>query len=125
MINYAFQHARIQRGGGVWKNHKNIGFLSNTGPEKSQSYQQSQHSSVGHHRPASEMPKWPSSFWYLDPISPHKTRYKNTTKRNVIRVGLAKLSGSVHDKYDCKQNKSASPLPLLDQYSIVTISTFR
>ena len=34
-----------------WKNHKNIGFLSNTGPEPLLM--------LGHHRPASETPlKW-------------------------------------------------------------------
>ena len=43
-----YVHGRIQRGEqGVWmENHKNIGFISNTGPgplKKSQNYQASQH----------------------------------------------------------------------------------
>ena len=37
------------------KNHKNIGFLSNTGPDPVKiSRLLSQHSMFGHHRPASE-----------------------------------------------------------------------
>ena len=45
------------------KNHKNIGFLSNTGPDPLKNHKAtkppSQHSMLGPHRPASEMPfKW-------------------------------------------------------------------
>ena len=42
------------------KNHKNIGFLSNTGPDPLKITKLlSQHSMLGHHRPASETPfKW-------------------------------------------------------------------
>ena len=52
---------RIQRGQGVWtplKNHKNIGFLCNIGPDprKKITKLQSQHSMLGHHLPASETP---------------------------------------------------------------------
>ena len=58
-------NARIQRGGGgqevrtpppppALKNHKNIGFLSNTGPEPLDI--PSQHSMLGHHRHVSETP---------------------------------------------------------------------
>ena len=60
-------HARIQRRGqGVrtpppppppLKNHKNIEFLSNTGPDPQEfSKLPSQHSTLGHHRHASETP---------------------------------------------------------------------
>ena len=55
-------HARIQRGedrgsGRPLKNHKNIEFLSNTGPDPQEfSKLPSQHSTLGHHRNASETP---------------------------------------------------------------------
>ena len=51
-------HARIQRGGGaITKNHKNIEFLSNTGPDPQEfSKLPSQHSTLGNHRHASETP---------------------------------------------------------------------
>ena len=49
-------NARIQRGGGL-KNHKNIEFLSNTEPDPLKfSKLPSQHSTLGHHRHASETP---------------------------------------------------------------------
>ena len=57
-------------GQGVWiplKNHKNIGFPSNTGPDplKLQSYQAS-HSMMGHHRHARETPfKWCIVKWHF------------------------------------------------------------
>ena len=57
-------HVRIQRGGqGVrtpLENYKNIGFLSNTGPDPLKITKlPKQHSMLGHHRPASETPfKW-------------------------------------------------------------------
>ena len=57
-------HVRIQRGGqGVWtplKNHKDIGFLSNTGQDPLKITKlPSQHSMLGHHRHTSEPPfKW-------------------------------------------------------------------
>ena len=52
--------------GGDWgsgpplKNHKNIGFLGNTGPDPMKITKlQSQHSMLGNHRPDNEMPfKW-------------------------------------------------------------------
>ena len=56
--NYMKQHWRIQSGGGgdrgsgpPLKNHKNIGFLSNAGPDPLKS---SQHLILCTHRPASE-----------------------------------------------------------------------
>ena len=41
-----------RRSGPPLKNHKNIGFLSNTGPDPLKKLQ-SQHSMLGNHRPAS------------------------------------------------------------------------
>ena len=39
MVRFARAHARIQMGGGgSLKNHKNIGFLTNTGPDPLKSY---------------------------------------------------------------------------------------
>ena len=53
-INHVKQHVRIQRGQGFLtpplRNHKNIEFLVNTGPEKNTKLP-SQHSMLGHHRP--------------------------------------------------------------------------
>ena len=60
-------HGRIQRGAGgldppplPLKNHKNIGLLSNTGPDPLKITKlPSQHSLLGHNRHAREMPfKW-------------------------------------------------------------------
>ena len=77
------------------KNHKNIGFSSNTGPDplKNRSYQASiqcwaiigtpakRHSGIAY-----------SGTWILPPLI-------NTKKNNVVKVGppLTKLSGSAHD----------------------------
>ena len=60
------KHVRIQRGGGQGvrtpplKNHKNIGFLSNNGPDPCKATTlPCQNLMFGHHRPASETPfKW-------------------------------------------------------------------
>ena len=70
------------------KNHKNIGFLGNTGTEPwTITKLQGQHSMSGHYRPASETPfKWRSAGgpmmtrlkWYLNASSPHK--------KNIVRV---------------------------------------
>ena len=83
--NYSLIHVRIQRlGQGVrthLKNRKNIGFLSNTGPDPLQITKlPSQHSMLGHHRPAIETP-FKRRFaggplmtrLYLDPSSHHQT----------------------------------------------------
>ena len=73
-------HVLIQK-----KKHKNIGFLSNTGPDplkmtKSLIIIISQHSLLGNHRQASETPfNWrfigvpimARLFWYLDPPPPN------------------------------------------------------
>ena len=84
-------HARIQMGAGErgpdlppLKNHKNIGFLSNTGPDPLKITKlQSQFSTLGHHRHASKTPfKWrfaggmmiASLKWYVDPSSPHQLK---------------------------------------------------
>ena len=61
---WGFYHVRIQRGGTGGldppKNHKNIGFLSNTGPDPLKITKlPSQHSMLGHHQHASETSlKW-------------------------------------------------------------------
>ena len=99
---------RGNRGSGpLLKSHKNIGFLSNTGPDHEKITKlPSQHSMLGHHRHASETPfKWRfaggpmmvRSQWYLDPPSAHQLRTK--PKKNVNWTGppLTKLSGSAHD----------------------------
>ena len=91
------------RGSGTpLKNHRNIGFLCNTGlyPLKITKLP-SQNSMVAHHRHASETPlKWRFAGGpmmaqlkrYLDPLSP------NQLKKNVIKFGppLTKLSGFAH-----------------------------
>ena len=59
-------HVRIQRGGGgrgsgpPMVNYKNVGFLSNTGPDPLKITKlPNQYSMLGHHRPASETPfRW-------------------------------------------------------------------
>ena len=60
------------------KNHKAIGFLSNTGPDPLKNHKATKpNSMLGHHRPASETPfKWRFTGalmmvhfkWYLDPL---------------------------------------------------------
>ena len=67
-------HARIQRGDRGpdppphLKNHKNIEFLSNTGPDPLKfSKLPSQHSTLGRHRHASETPRHSKAFrWRAD-----------------------------------------------------------
>ena len=83
---------------------KNIGFLSNTGPDPLRITKLPiQHLMVGHHRPVSETPlKWRLAGgplmarlkWYLDPSSPHQTK-KNT---KIVKIGplLTKLPRSAH-----------------------------
>ena len=82
------------------KNRKNMRILSNTGPDPLKiAMLPSQHSSLGHHRPASETPEWRFAGGpmmahlerYFDPFSPHQL--KN------VKFGppLTKLSGSAHD----------------------------
>ena len=85
------------------ENHKNVGFLGNTGPDpiKSQNYQASQHSMLGQHWHA----KWRFSGrpiiarlkWYLDPSSPYHLKKKLNSK---VGPPLAKLSGSPHAKVE-------------------------
>ena len=86
------------------KNHKNIGFLNNTGPDPLKITKlPSQHSMLGHHRHASETPfKWrfcwriqdgPLTVVFGFSISPHQLKNENK-KTNVV-----KLSGSAHEKY--------------------------
>ena len=66
------------------KNHKYIGFPSITGPSPLKNQRlPSQHSMLGHHRYASEVPFklrfaggpiMARLWWYLDPLSPHQLK---------------------------------------------------
>ena len=61
------------------KNHKHIGFLSNTGLDP---LKITKHSMFEHQRHASETPfKW----WYLDPSSPHQNKTKIKIKKNLSK----------------------------------------
>ena len=84
-------HVRIQReigGPDPLKNHKFIGFPSNTGQDPLKITKlPSQHSMVGHYWPASETPfqlrllasrKIARFWWSLEPCSPKKTYYSWT-----------------------------------------------
>ena len=100
-------HVGIQRGGGTGgpdppplKNHKNIGFL---GPWKITKLP-SQHSMLGHHRPASETPMafhWRADDGLLLVLfgSSFPSSKKQQQKRRIWWTPLAKLSGSVHVFY--------------------------
>ena len=96
-----FQNARITEGGqGVrtpLKNHNNIEFLSNTGPDPLKfSKLPSQHSTLGHHRHASETPfkgvslagRWPafSDIWILSTLK----KKKKKTLSDQIRMEFRK-----------------------------------
>ena len=88
------------------KNHKAIGFLSNTGPDPMKNHKATKPNSIlGHLRPTREMPftwHFPGGpmmarfEWYLDPLSSHQL--KKQQQKN-FRAGppLTKLSGSAHD----------------------------
>ena len=92
------------RGSGLpLENYKNIGFLSNIGPDPLKITKLPiQHSMLGHHRPASETPfKWRfaggpfkcpanSGIWILPPLIKKKKTY--------VKVGpsLTNFSGSPH-----------------------------
>ena len=78
--------------GTLLENNKNIGFLSNTGPDPLKITKLPiQHSMLGHHRPASETPfKWRfageplmARYWYLDPFSLIKLK-KNEKKMSKL-----------------------------------------
>ena len=103
-------HVQIQRGTGApQKNHKNIGFLSNTGLDPLKITKlPNQHSMLGHHRHASETSiKWRFAGgsmmarlkWYLDPPSPHQLKKQQQKKeKNPSKLDhpLTKLCGSAH-----------------------------
>ena len=88
------------------ENHKNIEYLSNTGPDPLKfSKLPSQHSTLGHHRHPSETPfKWRFAggpmmarfcdIWILSPLKKRKRKKRCQS----CRVGspLTKLSGSAH-----------------------------
>ena len=72
------------------ENYKNIGFLSNIGPDPLKITKLPiQHSMLGHHRPARDTP-----FKCVNSGISHQT------KKKVVKVGptLTKLSGSAYDK---------------------------
>ena len=87
MEMFLAHHTWIQRGdrgsGSPMKNHKNIGFLSNIGPDPLKIRKlPSQHSMSGHYQSSSEMPfKWHFAggpmmvrkYWHLDPPFPQKS----------------------------------------------------
>ena len=92
-VDIVRSHARILRGGGqrvrtpaTPENHKNIEFLSKTGPDPLKfSKLPSQHSTLGHHRPASKTPfkgvslvgrLWPAfcDIWILSPLKKKKKK---------------------------------------------------
>ena len=81
------------------ENYKNKGLLYWSGPLKITKLP-IQHSMLGHHRPASELPfksiTANSGIWILPPL----IKLKKKTKKNVVKVGLplTKLSGSAHEK---------------------------
>ena len=126
-------HVRIQRGktGGLdppppLKNHKNIGVISNTGPENHKATKPEYNVVLDHYRHASETPfKWCFTggslkarlYRHLDPTS-LIYKNKNTHKKNAIKLGppLTKLSGSTHvdlRKHNfvvCSQSYQHTPL---------------
>ena len=67
------------------ENHKVIGFPSNTGPDPHEKIEKlpSQHSMLGHHRPASETPasETPDYSVFVSSLSPHQLI------KNAVRVG--------------------------------------
>ena len=94
-------HARIQRWGirTPLKNHKNIGFLSNVGPDPLKITKlPGQHSMLGHHQHASKTFPWRADDGPLIVVVFGSFLIPSSTKKNVVRVGppLGKPSGSAH-----------------------------
>ena len=87
--------SREGTGGPSLKNHKNIGFLSNCGPDPLNITKlPRQHSMLGHHQHASETPfkwrfaGWPTMThlkWYLGSSSPHQLKRKPMSKLDPLR----------------------------------------
>ena len=78
------------RGSGSLKNHKNIGYLSNSLDPLKITKLPSQHSMLGHHQHTSETPfKFAGGsmmarlWWYLDPPSSHQLKKEKKRKNNV------------------------------------------
>ena len=103
-------HGRIQRGGGYrgcgppLKNHKYIGFLSNTGPNLLKNHKATKPEfNIGQSSARQTPFKWRFAGgpmmahlkWYLAPISPHQS----TIKKIVIKFGPppTKLAGFADD----------------------------
>ena len=98
-------HARIKRGTGVpdplpLKNHKNIGFQSNTGPDPLKITKlPSQHSILGLHRPVpvSETPfKWRFAGGPMMPMPALSAILIVSPLIKKKHCHMAKLSGSAH-----------------------------
>ena len=104
-------HIGGSRGGGggqrvrtPLKNHKTIGFSSNTGTDPLKNHKVIKPAlNVGHHWYDSETPfKWRFAggsmlarlWWYLDRLSLHQLRKNEQKKGCQSRTPLAKLSGS-------------------------------
>ena len=87
------------------KNHKNIGFLCNTGADPLKNHKATKPAfnvgpSSARQRNAISMAfcRWPMMAqlkWYLDPLSPHQL--KKTQKNVKFGPPLTKLSGSGHE----------------------------
>ena len=98
------------------KNHKNKGFLSNTGPDSLKTTKlPSQHSMLGHYRPTSEKPfKWRfaggpmmaaySGIWIFPPLINQKKTKKNVkvgpplTKFLDPRMAVACITNNIDSK---------------------------
>ena len=84
------------------KNHKNIGFSSNTGPDPLKNRKATKSAfNAGppstHQRNAIKWTAY-SGTWSLELPSPHQLKKKKKKKKNVVKIGppLTKLSGSGH-----------------------------
>ena len=103
MLNFLFAHVRIQRGDrgsgpSPLKNHKNIGFSSNTGPDPS--YQASIQCWAITGMPVKR--HLMAFYWRADDgplqVELGSSLPSSTKKKYVVKIGssLTKLSGSVH-----------------------------
>ena len=87
---------RFQRGGGSGpplKNHKNIGFLSNTDPHPLENHKATKHHLNGFRWRANDDPL----IVVFESSLPHQLK-TNNSKKKVVKVGppLTKLPGSAH-----------------------------
>ena len=86
----------------VWthllKNHKNIGFLSNTCPDPLNNHKATKHSMLGHHRQAKMAFRWRANDDQLIMVF-GSSLSSSTKKRKKVVTPLTKLSGSAHITY--------------------------